>query len=358
MTNNIDFSKARSLVYADQLANVETMHSLQKVSEEIKKAMAVVEGYKKKVEDLQPPIVNGQPWYKLPFGKASVSEFNKTLESFSSFVQETFKTIADTQNCQNENDMNICRLIGLLAMAEANAFEKLNEVALDIKELSTEDEESAKQLKELEKSFLQSLDDTSIDSEKKKEQISRLIKYVTCFAENKTKKIRNISLKLSEIYKRLDKYCTTQDSWIEEAKGEIDYWQQELNKSLSETKDNLFTTLQTTIKEKNTELDERFGKMRICFEESITKQDAKIDKEIKQQNEKIEISYKAVDDKIAEYKLIIDEQDKTIKDQDKVIQEQCTTISLLAKKVNFALSISVLSIVSFAGFLLYFWFVL
>ena len=76
------------------------------------------------------------------------------------------------------------------------------------------------------------------------------------------------------------------------------------------------------------------------------------------QNEKIEISYKAVDDKIAEYKLIIDEQDKTIKDQDKVIQEQCTTISLLAKKVNFALSISVLSIVSFAGFLLYFWFVL
>ena len=82
------------------------------------------------------------------------------------------------------------------------------------------------------------------------------------------------------------------------------------------------------------------------------------DKEIKQQNEKIEISYKAVDDKIAEYKLIIDEQDKTIKDQDKVIQEQCTTISLLAKKVNFALSISALSIVSFAGFLLYFWFVL
>lgn len=167
MTNNIDFSKARSLVYADQLANIETMHSLQKVSEEIKKAMAVVEGYKKKVEDLQPPIVNGQPWYKLPFGKASVSEVNKTLESFSSFVQETFKTIADTQNCQNENDMNICRLIGLLAMAEANAFEKLNEVALDIKELSTEDEESAKQLKELEKSFLQSLDDTSIDSEKR-----------------------------------------------------------------------------------------------------------------------------------------------------------------------------------------------
>ena len=226
MTDNIDFSKARSLVHSDQLANIESTHSLQKVSEEILQAIDAVDAYKKKVETLEPPIVNGEPWYKLPFGKASVNEVNKTLESFSSFVQETFKTIAATQNIQNKNNMNICRLVGLLAMAEANSYEKLNGLAADIKDLSTEDEESARQLKELEKSFLQSLDDSAIDSTKKEEQMSKMIDYVTLFAESKTKKIRAISLNLSDIKEKLDKYCATQDSWIEETKGKIISWQQ------------------------------------------------------------------------------------------------------------------------------------
>lgn len=354
MTNNIDFSKTRTLVCSDQLVNVETIHSLQKVSEEIQQAMDVVDVYKKKVEDLQPPIVNGEPWYKLPFGKASVSEINKTLESFSSFVQETFKTIAAAQNLQNENDMNICRLIGLLAMAEANSYEKINGIASDIKELCTEDEESARHFKKLEELFLNSLDDSANDSTKKEEQMSRLVDYVTCFAEKKTKKIREISLRLSEIKEKLNKYCVTQDSWIEEAKSRIDSWQQEINKNLTETKDHLFTTSQNTIKEKIEELDDYFRKMTDSVEDAITKQDVKIAQEIKQQNEKNETSYNAVDDKITEYKSIIDGQNKSIKDQNRMIQEQCATISSLAKKVNFALSICAISIVSLVGVLFYF----
>ena len=128
MTEKIDIVKAKSLVQTERLVNVETMHSLKKVSEEIQQAMDVVDTYKRKVETLCPPVVNGEPWYKFSFGKASVTEVNKVMESFSEFVQETFKLVATSQNFQNENDMNICRLIGLLAIAEGNSYEKLNDI--------------------------------------------------------------------------------------------------------------------------------------------------------------------------------------------------------------------------------------
>lgn len=235
MTDNIDISKAKSLVHADQPEKIDNVHSLQKVSEEIQQTIDVVDSFRRKVNSLQPPIVNGKPWYKFSFGKASVTEVNNAMESFSKFVQESFKLVATTQNLQNENDMNICRLVGLLAIVEANSYEKLQDLASEMKDLSTEDEESARQLKELEKSFLQSLDDSAIDSTKREEQMSRLIDYVTLFAQSKTKKIRSISLSLSEIKTKLDKYCTTQDNWIENANKIIISWQKEVSNNLTES---------------------------------------------------------------------------------------------------------------------------
>lgn len=237
MTDNMDFSKIKPIVHTDQYVNVDNIHSLQKVSEEIQQAIDVVNHYKKKLNSLQPPVVNGEPWYKFSFGKASVTEVNKVMKSFSDFVQDTFKLVATAQNFQNENDMNICRLVGLLAIVEANSYEKLQDLASEMKELSTEDEESARQLKELEKSFLQSLDDSAIDSTKKEEQMSRLIEYVTLFAQNKTKKIRSISLSLSEIKKKLDEYCTTQDQWIENANKKINLWEEEVNNNFAESQE-------------------------------------------------------------------------------------------------------------------------
>jgi hypothetical protein len=154
MTDNTNISKIRSLVHSDKLENVDNIHSLQKVSEDIQEAMNSVNNYRNQINSLQPPLVNGEPWYKFSFGKASVTEVNNVMESFSNFVQESFKMVATTQEKQNENDMNICRLVGLLAIAEANSYEKLQDLATDMKDLSTEDEESARQLKELEKSFL------------------------------------------------------------------------------------------------------------------------------------------------------------------------------------------------------------
>ena len=237
MNENMDFSKIRPLTQNDQLANIEKIRSLQKVSEEIQQTIDVVDCYKKKLDTLQPPVVNGEPWYKFSFGKASVEEVNKVLNSFSDFVQNTFKLVATAQNFQNENDINICRLIGLLAIAEANSYEKLQDLTSEMKDLSIEDEESARQLKELEKSFLQSLDDSALDSSKKEEQMSRLIDYITLFAQSKTKKIRSISLSLSEIRKNLDEYCTTQDQWIENTNKKIISWEEEVNNNFAESQE-------------------------------------------------------------------------------------------------------------------------
>jgi len=353
MTDNIDITKARDLVNSNQLVNVETMHSLQKVSEEIQQVIDVVDSYKKKVESLQPPIVNGEPWYKFAFGKASVTEVNKVMESFSTFVQETFKMVATSQNLQNENDMNICRLVGLLAMAEANSYEKLNVLASDMKDLSTEDEESARQLKELEKSFLQSLDDSAIDSTKKEEQMSRLIDYVTLFAESKTKKIRSISLNLSEIKAKLDKYCTTQDNWVSDAKDAISLWQNEVNNNLIKTKQQLEETLNKITKEKLGQLDDNFVRLKERLEEAITKQEDKINQEHKMQNAKIEASTKSIEEKMSDYKSIIENQTSTIVSQNELLKNQNDLIMALRRKVNTVLFIGVISVFSIIGVLIF-----
>ncbi|MBQ9204496.1 MAG: hypothetical protein IJ155_09675 [Prevotella sp.] len=267
MTDNIDISKVRPLVNTDQSVNVESIHSLKKVSEEIQQAIDVVDAYKRKLDSLQPPVVNGEPWYKFSFGKASVKEVNIVMKSFSDFVQKTFKLVATIQEFQNENDMNICRLVGLLAIAEANSYEKLDGIASQMKELSTEDEESARQLKELEKSFLQSLDDSAIDSIKKEEQMSRLMDYIALFTESRTRKIRSISLSLSEIKTKLDEYCTTQDYWIEDTKKEITHWQEELNNSLAEIK----KQSHEEIKYLEQEQKQKFTTLQIALDENLKK---------------------------------------------------------------------------------------
>lgn len=344
MTDNNEISTVKSLLIDNQLVDVNTMHSLQKVSEEIQQVMDVVDSYKRKVDSLQPPIVDGEPWYKFAFGKASVTAVNKVMESFSTFVQDTFKMVALTQNLQNENDMNICRLIGLLAMAEANSYEKLNGLASDLKDLSTEDEKSARQLKELEKSFLQSLDDSEIDSTKKEEQMSRIIDYVTLFAENKTKKIRSISLSLSEIKAKLDKYCTKQDNWIVDTKEKITFWQEEVNDSLEETKRLLHENLCNIIKVKLDQLDDSLIQMKKSLAEYTAKQEEKINIELKSQKEKIETSSKAVEEKILEYKSVIKNQTITILEQNELIKKQNEKILSLRKKNNLAI---------FMGFILY-----
>ena len=99
-------------------------------------------------------------------------------------------------------------------MAEANTYSKIND-------LSTEDEASAKQLKKLQEEFERSIEDAENDCTKKGEQMNILIDYITCFTESKTKKLRSIELKLSEMKQNLETLCSEQGKWYSETEADI-----------------------------------------------------------------------------------------------------------------------------------------
>lgn len=202
----------------EDLIGIKNKKSLKNVYEEIQQAIDVVERTKDDIKNAQIPHINGKPWYKFSFGKASVEEVNTALKTFSDFVIENLRLIAVAQGFQNENDQSICRLIGLLAIAEANTYSKIND-------LSTEDEASAEQLKRLQEEFEKSIENSKIDCSKKGEQMNLLIDYITCFTESKTKKIRSITLELSELkhcLMKLQKQIQTQEAKIEEYRKEAE----------------------------------------------------------------------------------------------------------------------------------------
>ncbi len=369
MTDNINISKVRSLVHSDQLEKVDNIHSLKKVSEEIQQAMDSVNYYRNQVNSLQPPFVNGEPWYKFSFGKASVKEVNNVLESFSKFVQETFKLVATIQEFQNENDMNICRLVGLLAIAEANSYEKLQGLTSEIKDLSTEDEESAKQLKELEKSFLQSLDDSAIDSTKKEEQMSRLIEYVTLFAQSKTKKIRSISLSLSEIKTKLDKYCTTQNNWIDNANKIIISWQKEVSNNLAESQEQFISqskeqtsqALEALAKKREDdtkamqkELKDLHDKIEKQVNESLAKTEEKTNSLIKSQEEFVSQSKEQTSLALSEFQKEAEHKTTELQEQtDNFIENQNALFVKMQKQQTIYKVVSIVALITSLFSLLY-----
>lgn len=334
---------------ANSMVPSQSKLSLKKVSEEIQQSMDMVEAYRKKVESLSVPLINNQPWWKFNFGKASVDDVNDVLKSFSDYVQETFKLLVVSQRMQNENDMNICRLLGMLAMAEAESYEKLKQISADIVELSNEDEESANKLKELETSFLQSLNDSAIDGSKKEEQMSRLIDYITLFAESKNKKIRSISLSLSKINSRLEKYCSTQDNWIEQSRELISLWQKEINEQLSQTQNQIEETILTITKSQTVQLDEHFETLKCSLVQSSEEQRASIALASEHQAKKVDLALQKMDNVILDYKLLVDNQTQIIEGQSRLINQQNENIQSLKRKVWLSLTISFIAIASAVG---------
>lgn len=337
---------------SDDTRSLETSQftfTLNKVSEDIQQSLDMVEDYRKKVESLSVPLINNQPWWKFNFGKASVGEVNDVMKSFSNYVQETFKMIAVSQRKQNTNDMNICRLLGLLAMAEAESYKKLNRISADIVELSSEDEESANKLKELEASFLQSLNDTAIDSSKKEEQMSCLIDYITLFAESKTKKIRSISLSLSTIKSQLDKYCSTQDNWVEQSKEIIASWQNEINEQLKQTQKQTKEAILNITNSKTAQLDELFETLKCSLLQSSEEQRASIALATKHQTQKIDLAIQNMDNAILDYKLLADKQTQIMEEQSRLIKQQNENIQSLKGKTLLSLTVSVIAIASAVG---------
>lgn len=296
MSNNIHNSKTKSLVNANNLVDVETTHSLQKVSNEIQQVVDVVDYYKRKIETLQPPVVNGEPWYKFSFGKASVKEVNKAMESFSSFVLETFGLVAKCQNLQNENDMNMCRLIGLLAMAEANSYTKILDLSSEVKDLSTEDEESARQLRELEQSFLQSIEDSETDNAIKEQQMSRLIDYVTLFAESKTKKIRNISLSISKLENQFSLLESNQSTWQNNSKKEFENLKTDIQNKIIRTKKDYESLLQDFSTQEKQRINTEFNQLRLNIQTNLEKQKNIISEAIEAQNNAVRLLQSALEE--------------------------------------------------------------
>ncbi len=349
MTDNKDNSKSMHLILSNQFLDVETMHSLTKVAEDIQQTIDVVDTYKRKVEKLQPPIVNGRPWYKFDFGKASVEEVNKVMENFSTFVQDTFKLVATSQNFQNENDMNICRLLGLLAIAEAKSYSKLQDLSSEIKELSTEDEESAKQLEILQNSFLNSLNESAEESIKKEEQMSRLIDYVTLFAETKTRKLRSITLNLSEVKKKLDEYCFSHDKWAEDMQKTVSSWQDKVSKGLSEENKQLEDSIKDITATKLSQIDENYEQLKTRIQKRYEEQETKLTHEVERQKIEIKEFLKSSNDKMIDFKSAIEKQTRIIEDQNNSIITLVNQVSALDKKYKYALIASTISIILSVG---------
>ena len=271
------------------------------------------------------------------------------MENFSTFVQDTFKLVATSQNFQNENDMNICRLLGLLAIAEAKSYSKLQDLSSEIKELSTEDEESAKQLELLQNAFLNSLNESAEESTKKEEQLSRLIDYVTLFAETKTRKLRSITLNLSEIKKKLDEYCSSHDKWAEDMQKAVSSWQDKVSKGLSKENKQLEDSIKDITATKLIQIDKNYEQLKTKIQKRYEEQETKLTHEVERQKIEIKEFLKSANDKMIDFKSAIEKQTRIIEDQNNSIITLVNQVSALDKKYKYALIASTISIILSVG---------
>lgn len=320
------------------LVNEENVRSLERVSEEIQQTIDTVNAYKRDIESLEPPTVNGEPWYKFSFGKASVTEVNKALGDFAEFVQKTFKLIAVVQNFQNENDMNICRLLGLLAMAEANAYSKITDTNAKINKLTTEDEDSAKRLKDLGDRFLKSLDDNAKDSGKKEKQMKNLINYVIAYSDEKTKSLRSITLTLSDVKEK-------QDGWIHDCESRLFTWEKDLEKEIEKEKEELGITINKECGEGLKVVEDNFERLKRDFNQTVTEQQESLRQAIKSLNEEIEGCKNDIEDKLKEEVTIVSNQNRLIEEMRACITEQNNKIKSLQTKSIIAVLAAIIAIV-------------
>lgn len=349
-----DCNKLKHPPQTANVINMEIIGSLKVVSEEIQQTVGAIDNYKRKIENLNVPMVNGEPWYKLSFGKASVKEVNSTMKTFSDYVQDIFRMIAVSQNMQNKNDQNICKLVGLLAIAEANSYKQIYELTDSVNTLSTEDKESIHRLKDLEKSFLASIDESSTDNAKKEEQMSRLIEYVALFTDSKTKKIRSIILDLAQLNTKLGEYCNTQDNWISNANDTISKWKADVMNSVTEANKQLRQTTLEMIEEKISQLDVMFSDAKEHSAKVFDELYKHVSENIVLQNDKIVTSATTIACFIKDSKDVVDNQNKTIEVLAETINNQNNIIATLQKKTTYILYTMIMFVLVLFGCIMYF----
>ena len=215
--------------------------------------------------------------------------------------------------------------------------------------MSTEDEESAKQLEILQNSFLNSLNESAEESIKKEEQMSRLIDYVTLFAETKTRKLRSITLNLSEVKKKLDEYCSSHDKWAEDMQMAISSWQDKVSKGLSEENKQLEDSIKDITATKLSQIDENYEQLKTRILKRYEEQETKLTHEVERQKIEIKEFLKSANDKMIDFKSAIEKQTRTIEDQNNSIITLVNQVSALDKKYKYALIASTISIILSVG---------
>ena len=215
--------------------------------------------------------------------------------------------------------------------------------------MSTEDEESAKQLELLQNSFLNSLNESAEESTKKEEQLSRLIDYVTLFAETKTRKLRSITLNLSEIKKKLDEYCSSHDKWAEDMQKAVSSWQDKVSKGLSKENKQLEDSIKDITATKLIQIDKNYEQLKTKIQKRYEEQETKLTHEVERQKIEIKEFLKSANDKMIDFKSAIEKQTRIIEDQNNSIITLVNQVSALDKKYKYALIASTISIILSVG---------
>ena len=136
-------------------------------------------------------------------------------------------------NAQNSNTKNLCDIILLVSAAEAQLYSQL-------KELTTIDQEDVEKLQKLEKQFLKSLKEDEKDKKTIHKQFEKLIDYTQAVEIVKNKWIRNLEVKINDIYHSIDHNIENATNSLEAI---IDEDRKEQERSISAIKEEVNTNV-------------------------------------------------------------------------------------------------------------------
>ena len=193
----------------DDKKQIDIRKSLFDVQENIEKTKGDIAAYVGQLEknNISPSIK--KEWYELPI--VTVTDLNNAFNDFHGFIYRSFNLINVILNAQNSNTKNLCDIILLVSAAEAQLYSQL-------KELTTIDQEDVEKLQKLEKQFLKSLKEDEKDKKTIHKQFEKLIDYTQAVEIVKNKWIRNLEVKINDIYHSIDHNIENATNSLEDRK--------------------------------------------------------------------------------------------------------------------------------------------
>lgn len=229
-TSNLSLSSSH-----EDKKQIDIRKSLSDVQEDIEKTKGDITTYVRQLEknNISPSIK--KEWYELPI--VTVYELNKVFNDFHGFIYRSFNLINVILKAQNSNTKNLCDIILLVSAAEAQLF-------CQLKELTTIDQEDIENLQKLEKQFLKSLEEEEKDKTTVHEQFEKLIDYMQALEVVKNKWIRDLEVKINDVYHHIDRNIENATNSLEAVINE-DRKKQE--RSINEIKEEVNTNVNNLI---------------------------------------------------------------------------------------------------------------